>query len=100
MDFMKAYIDAHPDKDDPPEFAAPGNIVFLAVDKGNGAPSEAAGSLHEAFIAGTQPGANTLTRQPEPNHEASKNTKDTRRRKPIWFSSCCFFVPFVFSWLS
>src|SRR4051812_28589432 len=54
MDFMKAYIALRPDKDDPPEFAAPGNIVFLAVDKGNGAPSEAAGSIHEAFIAGTQ----------------------------------------------
>ncbi len=34
---MKAYIDGRPDKDDPPEFEAPGNIVFLAVDKGNGA---------------------------------------------------------------
>src|SRR5436305_2936972 len=48
MDFMKAYIALRPDKDDPPDFAAPGNIVFLAVDKGNGAPSDAAGSIHEA----------------------------------------------------
>ena len=30
---MKAYIDGRPDKDDPPEFEAPGNIVFLPVDK-------------------------------------------------------------------
>ena len=37
MEFMKAYIDGRPDKDDPPEFDAPGNIVFLAVDKANGA---------------------------------------------------------------
>ena len=34
---MKAYIDGRPDKDDPPQFEAPGNIVFLAVDKANGA---------------------------------------------------------------
>src|SRR5204862_7885215 len=36
LEFMKAYIDARPDKDDPPTFEAPGNIVFLAVDKSNG----------------------------------------------------------------
>jgi penicillin-binding protein 1A len=66
MDFMKAYIDGRPDKDDPPEFAAPGNIVFLAVDKGNGAvlPAETPGSIREAFISGTQPGANSFNRQP------------------------------------
>jgi penicillin-binding protein 1A len=66
LEFMKNYIDARPDKDDPPEFAAPGNIVFLAVDKSNGAvlPAETPGSIHEAFISGTQPGANSFTRQP------------------------------------
>ena len=37
MEFMKAYIDGRPDKDDPPEFEAPGNIVFLPVDKSTGA---------------------------------------------------------------
>ena len=65
VDFMKAYIDTRPDKDDPPEFEAPGNIVFLAVDKQNGAvlSSDAPGSITEAFIAGTQPGANSF-RQP------------------------------------
>jgi len=59
MDFMKAYIDGRPDKDEPPDFEAPGNIVFLAVDKGNGAllPNDTPGSINEAFIAGTQPGA-------------------------------------------
>jgi len=59
MDFMKAYIDGRDDKDDPPEFQAPGNIVFIAVDKSNGAalPSGAPDSINEAFIAGTQPGA-------------------------------------------
>jgi penicillin-binding protein 1A len=66
MEFMKAYIDGRPDKDDPPEFAAPGNIVFLAVDKTNGSvlPAETPGSIHEAFISGTQPGANSFNRQP------------------------------------
>jgi penicillin-binding protein 1A len=66
VDFMKAYIDGRPDKADPPMFEAPGNIVFLAVDKLNGAvlSSEAPGSINEAFIAGTQPGANSFNRQP------------------------------------
>ena len=66
VDFMKAYIDSRPDKDEPPQFEAPGNIVFLAVDKGNGAvlsSSDAPGSITEAFISGTQPGANSF-RQP------------------------------------
>ena len=59
MEFMKAYIDARPDKDEPPAFEPPGNIVFLQVDKATGAvlPSDAPASIHEAFIAGTQPGA-------------------------------------------
>jgi penicillin-binding protein 1A len=66
MEFMKAYIDGRPDKDDPPQFEAPGNIVFLAVDKANGAvlPAETPGAIHEAFISGTQPGANSFNRQP------------------------------------
>ena len=66
MEFMKAYIDRRPDKDDPPEFAAPGNIVFLAVDQTNGSvlPAETPGAIREAFISGTQPGANTFNRQP------------------------------------
>ena len=68
VDFMKAYIDSRPDKDEPPQFEAPGNIVFLAVDKGNGAvlsSSDAPGSITEAFISGTQPGANSFTRLPQ-----------------------------------
>ena len=66
MEFMKAYIDGRPDKDDPPEFEAPGNIVFLPVDKATGTvlPAETPGAINEAFIAGTQPGANTFNRQP------------------------------------
>jgi penicillin-binding protein 1A len=66
MEFMRAYIDGRDDKNDPPDFEAPGNIVFLAVDKTNGSllPAEAPGSIREAFISGTQPGANTFNRQP------------------------------------
>jgi penicillin-binding protein 1A len=54
MEFMRAYIGSR-DKEHPPEFTPPGNIVFLSVDKTNGAPDEA-GSIKEAFISGTQPG--------------------------------------------
>ena len=50
------YIDTR-DKEHPPEFIAPGNIVFMSVDKTNGAPDEA-GGITEAFISGTQPGTN------------------------------------------
>ena len=68
MEFMQAYIDGRPDKEDPPEFEAPGNIVFLPVDHSNGAvlAAETPGAVHEAFIAGTQPGAGaaTFSRQP------------------------------------
>jgi penicillin-binding protein 1A len=59
MDFMTGYINSRPDKDNPPSFEAPGNIVFLPVDKSNGAvqPEGTEGAIREAFIAGTQPGA-------------------------------------------
>ena len=64
MEFMKAYIDGRPDKDDPPGFAAPGNIVFLSVDKTTGSvlPTDTPGGITEGFISGTQPGANTFNR--------------------------------------
>jgi penicillin-binding protein 1A len=65
MEFIQAYIDARSDKGDPPAFEAPGNIVFLPVEKVTGAllPPETAGAIQEAFIAGTQPGAaNTFAR--------------------------------------
>ncbi|MBI4264357.1 MAG: PBP1A family penicillin-binding protein [Acidobacteria bacterium] len=45
MDFMRAYIDARGDRQNPPEFEAPGNIVFMTLDSG----------IQEAFINGTQP---------------------------------------------
>ena len=64
MEFMKAYIDGRPDKDDPPRFEAPGNIVVLTVDKSNGAvlSPETPDGISEAFIAGTEPGANAFVR--------------------------------------
>jgi penicillin-binding protein 1A len=64
MEFMKGYIDGRADKDDPPAFEAPGNIIFMNVDKASGAtlPDGSEGAIHEAFIAGTQPGAASTLR--------------------------------------
>ena len=45
IDFMRAFIEAHGDRESPPTFDAPGNIVFVTLDSG----------LPEAFINGTQP---------------------------------------------
>ena len=45
MDFMRAYIDTRGDRTNPPQFEAPGNIVFVTLDSG----------IVEAFINGTQP---------------------------------------------
>ncbi len=56
IDVFKRWIG---DRKDPPSFEAPGNIVFVSVDKSNGEPTDAEtpGTLKEAFIAGTQPGS-------------------------------------------
>jgi penicillin-binding protein 1A len=58
MDVMKAYITLHGDRQNPPVFEAPGNIVFMTVDRATGAPVDPAtpGAINEAYIAGTQPG--------------------------------------------
>jgi penicillin-binding protein 1A len=58
IEFMKAYIESHGSRENPPQFEAPGNIVFLSVDRATGAllPSSEQGGISEAFIAGTQPG--------------------------------------------
>jgi penicillin-binding protein 1A len=45
MDFMKAFIDTREDRKNPPQFEAPGNIVFVTLDSG----------VQAAFISGTQP---------------------------------------------
>ncbi len=67
LEFMKAYIDQRPDKDHPPQFQAPGNIVFLSVDKstGNVEMPDVPGTIPEAFISGTQPGADSFA-HPQP----------------------------------
>jgi penicillin-binding protein 1A len=54
IEVMKAWIG---DRKDPPTFEPPGNIVFVAVNKGGAAADEGtADAISEAFIAGTQPG--------------------------------------------
>ena len=54
IDIFKAWIG---DRKDAPKFEAPGNIVFVNVDKNTGQLTDEPGSLSEAFIAGTQPGS-------------------------------------------
>ncbi|MGE3508904.1 MAG: penicillin-binding protein 1A [Vicinamibacterales bacterium] len=57
MEFMRDYIDARPDKDSPPEFTVPGNIVFVPIHRSTGAAAYGdEGGFSEAFISGTQPG--------------------------------------------
>ncbi len=58
IEFMKAYIDRYGDRAHPPTFEAPGNIVFMSVDRVTGQPAADAApdTITEAFIAGTQPG--------------------------------------------
>lgn len=65
MDFMKAYIEQRRRPDGEPSFDAPGNIVFVSVDKSTGRalPPGSAG-ISEAFIAGTEPGASPFPRLP------------------------------------
>jgi penicillin-binding protein 1A len=56
MDFMREYIAMRGDRDAPPAFEPPGNIVFASVDRATGEPVvDQAGAITEAFIAGTQP---------------------------------------------
>jgi penicillin-binding protein 1A len=57
MDFMKEYIELHGDRENPPKFESPGNIVFMPVDRYTGEPasSESGAIVTEAFISGTQP---------------------------------------------
>jgi penicillin-binding protein 1A len=57
MDFMRAYLDLLADRENPPEFDAPGNIIFMPVNRETGEPA-AEGEpnvLTEAFLSGTQP---------------------------------------------
>jgi penicillin-binding protein 1A len=56
IDIMKAWIAT---RSEPPQFEAPGNIVFVSVDRGSGNPAVEGtpGAITESFIAGTQPGS-------------------------------------------
>jgi penicillin-binding protein 1A len=57
IDFMKAYIDLYGNRENPPRFESPGNIVFMPVDRYTGEPAggESGALVTEAFISGTQP---------------------------------------------
>ena len=57
MDFMRVYIDLYGDREHPPAFEPPGNIVFMTVDRHTGepAPEGAPDAVPEVFVAGTQP---------------------------------------------
>ncbi len=39
MDFMKVYIELYGDRENPPKFESPGNIVFMPVDRETGEPA-------------------------------------------------------------
>ena len=57
IDFMKTYLDLYADRDHPPTFDPPGNIVFMTVDRDTGEVTSDANAraINEAFISGTQP---------------------------------------------
>lgn len=56
IDIMKAYLEGR-DREHPPTFEAPANIVFVPVNRHTGQPVDegAPDSIQEAFITGTQP---------------------------------------------
>jgi penicillin-binding protein 1A len=56
IEFIQAYIETR-DQKNPPQFVAPGNIVFVPVNAASGeVAGEGVTGIDEAFIAGTQPG--------------------------------------------
>ena len=56
MDFMRAYINMRGNRKEPPQFDAPGNIVFVTLASG----------ITEAFINGTQPQQGDAVRASDP----------------------------------
>ncbi len=56
IDIMKAHLEGR-DRDNPPAFEPPANIVFVPVNRHTGQPVDAGApdSIQEAFITGTQP---------------------------------------------
>ncbi len=67
IDIMRAWLDGR-DRSTAPAFDAPGNIVFVAVDRATGQPAGAGSTatITEAFIAGTQPTALPVETEPLP----------------------------------
>lgn len=57
IDFMRDYIEMYGNRENPPTFESPGNIVFMTVDRDTGEPvTDGDGAIvNEAFISGTQP---------------------------------------------
>ena len=56
IDFMREYINLRGDRENPPKFEPPGNIIFVAVDRTTGdTTADPAAAINEAFISGTQP---------------------------------------------
>jgi penicillin-binding protein 1A len=56
IDFMREYIELRGDRENPPTFEPPGNIIFVAVDSATGdSATDPAAAINEAFISGTQP---------------------------------------------
>ena len=57
IDFMKSYIDLYGDRENPPKFESPGNIIFMTVNRETGEPvaGDGEGTVNEAFLSGTQP---------------------------------------------
>ncbi|MBA3269476.1 MAG: PBP1A family penicillin-binding protein [Acidobacteria bacterium] len=56
IDFIAEYIRLRGDREHPPDFEPPGNIIFVAVDYATGeSPADPAAAISEAFISGTQP---------------------------------------------
>jgi penicillin-binding protein 1A len=57
IEFMKSYIELRGNREQPPTFDPPGNIVFMAVDRNSGQPVTDGqdGAITEAFLSGTQP---------------------------------------------
>jgi penicillin-binding protein 1A len=57
IDFMREYINLRGDRENPPTFEPPGNIIFVAVDRATGeTAADPTAAINEAFISGTQPG--------------------------------------------
>ena len=56
IEFMREYIKLRGDRENPPKFEAPGNIIFVAVDRTTGETTgDPSATINEAFISGTQP---------------------------------------------